>query len=139
MAYPYTSYNNTYPAADEEGYFGNGSSNSYDFDMVTGKRKQRTFGGGNADKANAGGSWLDDNLGGISSGIDMAKGAVGSWLGYQNLKLAKKDMALKQDAFAFNKEQATMEASLKLDAKKRGLAKHGVSSEVVDKYAAQYK
>lgn len=80
-----------------------------------------------------------EQAGAIQVGTQAVSGAIGAWLGYENLQLAEESLALQKEQFAQNKAAANMEAALKLDARKRGLAAHGISSDIVNKYAAQYK
>ena len=80
-----------------------------------------------------------EQAGAVGVGVQALGGVVQSWLGYENLKLSKENLAFQKQAYEQNVKTANMEAALKLDARKRGLAFHGVSSDVVDKYAAQYQ
>jgi len=80
-----------------------------------------------------------EQAGAVQVGTQAIGGAIGAWLGYENLQLAEESMSMQKEQFAQNKAMANMEAALKLDARKRGLAAHGVSSDVVNKYAEQYK
>lgn len=80
-----------------------------------------------------------ERAGAVQVGTQAVTGAIGSWLGYQEYQLAKESLAMQKEQFAQNKAAANMEAALKLDARKRGLAAHGISSDIVNKYAAQYK
>lgn len=92
-----------------------------------------------------GGDWSSflfgnkETAGAIGVGVQALGGVVQSWLGYENLKLGKQNLALQKQAFNQNMKTANMEAALKLDARKRGLEMHGVSSDIVNKYAAQYQ
>lgn len=92
-----------------------------------------------------GGDWSSflfgnkETAGAIGVGVQALGGVVQSWLGYENLKLGKQNLALQKQAFSQNMKTANMEAALKLDARKRGLEMHGVSSDIVNKYAAKYQ
>lgn len=80
-----------------------------------------------------------EQVGAVQAGVSVFSGAVGAWLGYENLQLAEESLSMQREQFAQNKAMANMEAALKLDARKRGLAAHGISSDVVNKYASQYQ
>lgn len=80
-----------------------------------------------------------EKAGAVGVGVQALGGVVQSWLGYENLKLGKQNFALQKQAFNENMKTANMEAALKLDARKRGLEMHGVSSDIVNKYAAKYQ
>lgn len=77
--------------------------------------------------------------GAVPVATQALSGVVQGWLGYEQLKLSKENTALAKEQFQQSKEMTSMEAALKLDARKRGLAKHGITSEAVDKYAAKYQ
>lgn len=80
-----------------------------------------------------------EQVGAVQAGASVFSGAIGAWLGYENLQLAEESLSMQREQFAQNKAMANMEAALKLDARKRGLAAHGISSDVVNKYASQYQ
>ena len=80
-----------------------------------------------------------EQAGAIPAGVGALSGIMQGWLGYENLQVAQDSVALQKKAFEQNMAMSNMEAGLKLDAMKRGLAKHGVSSEVVNNYAQKYK
>lgn len=97
------------------------------------------------DKKSSNNNWMSfwfgnkEQVGAVQAGASVFSGAVGAWLGYENLQLAEESLSMQREQFAQNKAMANMEAALKLDARKRGLAAHGISSDVVNKYASQYQ
>lgn len=118
-----------------EDYFNTDSSESEDWLSLV---------GGSTSNNKVSTDWMStlfgnkEQVGAVQGTTSVISGLVGAWTGYEQMKTAQENTALAKEQFAFNKQSSLEEKALVLDAQKRGLEHHGISSDVVNSLQAQY-